>query len=416
MTSISPSFPEWSFIAGVILLQFGFVIREIGIVRVKDTRRIILRHLFNLLLSGVVYCLFGFIIAFSRGGDVDRIIGTTFVYPTKPVAYISILLQCTFASITSSIVSGAVAERCKLIAYFVYTLFITGFIHPVVRHWTLKNRGWLYKGSTRFQDYGGSGAIHVVGGIAALMGALMLGPRSNKDTANRCYSVRIAALGGFILLIGFSAFLWGCRLLFTFDYPNDRFAVSMANPVVSGFIAAFTALFINRYFGKNWSLLVAINGALTGLIAISAGSDDFEPYAAGIVGMIAAIVYRTYSTILVRLGIDDPLDVFAVHFGGGSWSLIAVAFFHKTTGILYAWNERSGLILLKQCIGLFAMMVWAAVLSAILFGMLRCFGILRICDKIEEKRFANPAYEILEIKNENLKTVDITVNDSEEKI
>lgn len=416
MTSAS-SYSIWPFLAGVILLQYGLVIREVGAVRIKDTKRIIIRHFVNLLLSGAVYFLFGFVLALSYGGVADKFIGTTFVYCDELAAYLHILFQSIFASITSSIVAGAVAERCKLIAHFVYTVFISGLIHPVVRHWTLYGRGWL---KSDYQDNAGSGAIHVVAGIAALVGAIMISPRTGrfdpilkKDTTYKCHSVRIAAFGGFILLLGFWAFIWESQILFTFDFSNDQIAVSKANPFVSSFIAAFTSFLINRYFGKNWSLLVAINGALTGMVAISAGSDDLEWYAAAVVGLIAAIVYRAYSVLLVRLGIDDPLDVVAVHFGGGSWGLIAVAFFHKTKGIFQKWNGQSASIIGWQFLGLVAITVWTAVLSVLMFGVLRCFGILRVRDEVQEKAgFANPAYELKEIEKENLDTVDITLNAS----
>nr|XP_034338324.1 putative ammonium transporter 1 isoform X2 [Crassostrea gigas] len=228
MTSRGDYSSTWVFIAGVILLQFGFVIREVGAVRIKDTKRIIIRHVVNL-----------------------------------------------------------------------------RFIHPVARHWTIYGRGWLNIEPIVYQDNAGSGTIHVVAGIAALVGAAMLGPRTGrfdsslkKDFTERCYSARVAAVGGFILLIGFLAFIWGCRELFVFESSYAPIALSKVNPSASCFIAAITSLFINRYFGKKWSLFVAINGGLAGMVAISAGSDHFEPYAAAVVGLIAAIVYRTFSVLL----------------------------------------------------------------------------------------------------------------------
>lgn len=155
-------------------------------------------------------------------------------------------------------------------------------------------------------------------------------------------------------------------------------------------------------------------------IAISAGNDFFEPYAAATIGLNAAIVYRAYSVLLVRFGIDDPLDVVSVHFGGGSWGLIAVAFFHRSKGLLHAWNSQSALILGWQMIGMIAIAVWTAVLSGIMFGILRFFGILRVrdevCDEVQNEGFANPVYELEDIETEDLETVDITEDASPEKI
>lgn len=150
-------------------------------------------------------------------------------------------------------------------------------------------------------------------GIAALIGAMMIGPRTDrfepsfkKDFNDRCHSVPIAVSGGILLLIGFVGFIWGCRKAFGVYHYGQSTEVFLTNPFVSSFVAAITSLLINRYFGKKWSLFVAINGALTGMIAISAGNDFFEPYAAATIGLNAAIVYRAYSVLLVRFGIDDP--------------------------------------------------------------------------------------------------------------
>lgn len=420
MTSWS-SFFLLPFIGGFILLQVGFVIREVGVVRIKDRKKLIIRHLVNLLLSGVVYFLFGYILTSSNGGAADKFIGTTYDYPDELMLYLYIFFHSLFASITSSIVAGALAERCKLISHFVYCVFISGLIHPVVRYWTVYGRGWLTNG---YKDNAGSGAIHVVAGMTALLGAIMLGPRTGrfdpsliKDTTYRCHSVRIVAIGGFVLLLGFWAFICGCKILFALEFPNDPIAVSTVNPLVSGFIAAFTSLLINRYSKGKWSLLVAINGALTGMVAISGGSDDLEWYAAAVVGLIAAIVYKFFSVLLVRFGIDDPLDVVAVHFGGGSWGLISVAFFHKTKGLFQRLRRQSVSMLGWQFLGLVAIAIWTAVLSVLMFGMLKCFGILRVCDEVQEKAgFENPAYELKEIEKDNVETVDITVNASPEKI
>ncbi|XP_011432533.3 putative ammonium transporter 1 isoform X1 [Magallana gigas] len=424
----------WSFIIGFIFIQIGFVVREVGAVRLGDTKRILLRHVFNLILSGVVYCLIGYAFAFSDGGTADKFIGMKLDFSDEILAYKYILLQCIFASMTASIVSGAVAERCKFIAHFVYTVFITGLIHPVVRHWTLYNRGWLYNGDEYstldyarigFHDDVGSGAVHVIGGIAALMGAMMIGPRTGrfdptlkKDFTESCYSTRIAFLGGLVMAIGLLTIISESPLLFVINYQGDLDADSTIYVFTSGSFAGFCLLLLincdNRYFGTGRSALNAINGGLTGMIAVSTGYDNYSTHVAIAVGVISIIVYTAYSLLLTRLGIDDPLDVVAVHFGGGSLGLIAVAFFHEKYGIFYAWNLQSAYILGWQCIGLMAIIVWTAVISGLMFGVLRLFGILRVCDEAQEKvaEFAKPAHKIKEITKENQKTVVFTVEAS----
>lgn len=424
----------WAFLVGFILIQIGFVVREVGGVRIRDTKRILLRHVLNLILSGVVYFLIGYTHVFGDGGIADKFIGTDLDFSDEISAYPYILFQCLFASMTASIVSGAVAERCKFIAHFVTTVFITGLIHPVVRHWTLYNRGWLYIGDKYsnldyarigYHDDVGSGAVHVVGGIAALVGAMVIGPRTGrfepslkKDFTERCYSVRIAVLGGFVMAIGFLTIIVESPLLFVIDYQGGPAASPTGMVFISGSFAGLSLLLVincdNRNFGTGRSVLNAINGGLTGMIAVSTGYDNYAVHVAIAVGLISAIVYRGYSLLLVRLGIDDPLDIVAVHFGGGSLGLIAVAFFHDTYGILYAWNLQSAYILGWQCIGLIAITVWTAVLSGLMFGLLRSFGILRVCDEVQEKvaEFTKPAKEFKEVTKKNLKTVVFTVEAS----
>lgn len=403
----------------IVFMQCGFAFLEAGAVRSKNTTNILIKNFMDLFISGVSYWLFGFAFAFGDGGEADKFIGLNYFASSRlpHKQYAMFFFQFTFAATASTIVSGAVAERCEFVAYFVYSVLITGFIYPVVTHWAWSSGGWLAVGDTysalnndvvAYQDFAGSGVVHVLGGIAALVGAIMLGPRlgrfhrSSKTVGTiRGHSVPIAALGGFILYFGFLAFNGGSQL--SISNPGDGEALSKAvvNTVISGSFAAFMSLILHRLkiFGNTWSLLVTINGALTGMVAICAGCNVYEPYAACVVGTIAAIVYRAYSVLLVKLTIDDPLDAVAVHFGGGSWGLIAVAFFDSSEGILYAGNLKSGYKLGWQCIGLAAITAWTASLSCLVFGLMKCFRILRVSKEEEEKgldipKHNEPAYPV----------------------
>lgn len=403
----------------IVFMQCGFAFLEAGAVRSKNTTNILIKNVMDLFISGVSYWLFGFAFAFGDGGEADKFIGLKYFasHSLPHRQYAMFFFQFTFAATASTIVSGAVAERCEFVAYFVYSVFITGFIYPVVTHWAWSSGGWLTVGDSyaalnnevvAYQDFAGSGVVHVLGGIAALIGAIMLGPRlgrfhrsSNTVATIRGHSVPIAALGGFILFFGFLAFNGGSQLTISNSGDGEALARAVVNTVISGSFAAFMSLILNRLrvFGNTWSLLVTINGALTGMVAICAGCNVYEPYAACVVGLIAAIVFRTYSVLMVKLGIDDPLDAVAVHFGGGSWGLIAVAFFDSKEGILYAGNLKSGYKLGWQCIGLAAIVAWTASLSCLVFGLLRCFKILRVPREEEEKgldipKHNEPAYPV----------------------
>ncbi|KAK0060326.1 ammonium transporter 1, partial [Biomphalaria pfeifferi] len=278
------------------------------------------------------------------------------------------------------------------------------FIYPVVTHWVWTPEGWLTQGLTYeingvnetigYHDFAGSGVVHVVGGTASFFAALFLGPRIgrfHKETGTviriRGHSVPLAALGGFILIFGFMAFNGGSNM--TVSKPGDGAIISLAvvNSVLSGSSAAFTTLAIHKVgiMGQHWSLLNTLNGALAGMVAICAGCDTYRPWGAIIVGAIAAVSFNITSYLMIKLKIDDPVDAVAVHFGGGSWGVIAVAFLKYDTGILMSWDRRSGLLLAWQLVGYCSIALWAGGISLIMFGSLKLAGILRVPKEVEMK-------------------------------
>ncbi|XP_062592489.1 putative ammonium transporter 1 [Saccostrea cucullata] len=402
----------------VVFIQCGFAFLEAGAVRSKNTTNILIKNVMDFFLSGISYWLFGFAFAYGDGAG-NRFIGLTY-FASSGVThseYAMFFFQFTFAATASTIVSGAVAERCEFIAYLVYSVIITGFIYPVVTHWAWAPGGWLIIGDTystlnnervAYQDFAGSGVVHVLGGVAAFVGAVILGPRigrfhrSSKTVATiRGHSVPMVSLGGFILFFGFLAFNGGSQLSISNPGDGDVMSIVVINTVLSGSCSAVMSLILHRlkFFGNAWSLLLTINGSLTGMVAICAGCNVYEPYAACVIGLISAVVYMAYSALMVKVGVDDPLDAVAVHFGGGSWGVIAVAFFDSSKGILYAWDLKSGYMLGRQFIGLLAIISWTLVLSAIIFGVMRALGVLRVSREQEEKgldipKHNEPAYPV----------------------
>ncbi|KAJ8305891.1 hypothetical protein KUTeg_016436 [Tegillarca granosa] len=368
-------------------------------------------------VSGVAYWLIGFAFAYGNGGSAQAFIGAEFFASVNmpDTKYAEFFFQYTFAATAATIVSGAVAERCEFIAYFAYSFFITGFIYPVVTHWAWGG-GWLSQGMTyydvgqiTYQDFAGSGIVHVLGGTAAFVGALLLGPRigrfhksqSGTIATIRGHSVPIAALGGFILFFGFLAFNGGSQLSISNAGDAAAVAISIVNTIIAGSFAAFGTLIINRlkFLGNSWSLLATINGALTGMVAACAGCNSMHPWGAAVLGIIASIVYTFYSWLMAKLKIDDPLDAVAVHFGGGSWGVIAIAFLDKTDGILIKGDLKSAYKLSWQMCGLVTIIGWSAVVSLLLFGLLKLFRVLRVPSDIEEKgldipKHNEPAYPV----------------------
>ncbi|KAK6191639.1 hypothetical protein SNE40_003278 [Patella caerulea] len=398
----------------VLLMQCGFAFLEAGAVRSKNSTNILIKNLMDQFVAGIAYWIFGFPFAFGNGNDF---IGYTFwaTYELEETKLALFFFQYVFAATAATIVSGAMAERCEFIAYIVYSILITGFIYPVVTHWVWSDNAWLTAGmdytfnnetvTIGYKDFAGSGVVHVLGGIAALVGASLLGPRKGRFHKGsktvvpiRGHSVPLAALGGFILLFGFLAFNGGSQLTISNAGDGEAISLSVVNTIISGSMSALVSLIINRLTGTSkWSLLTTLNGALTGMVAICAGCNVYHPWAACVVGFFAAIAYKLINTIVTSLYIDDPLDAVAVHFGGGSWGVIAVAFLHRTDGIVYNWDQASGMALAWQLCGLVTITAWTAVTSVLMFGILKLTGLLRVAPELEAKgldipKHGEPAY------------------------
>ncbi|KAI8781072.1 ammonium transporter 1 [Biomphalaria glabrata] len=401
----------------VLLMQCGFAFLEAGSVRSKNTSNILIKNLLDSFISGIAYWTIGYALAFGKG---NSFIGwhhfATSELPDSKLAVF--FFEFVFAATSASIVSGAVAERCEFVAYVIYSSILTGFIYPVVTHWAWTDEGWLSQGmiyeingvneTVRFHDFAGSGVVHVVGGTASFFAALFLGPRIgrfHRETGTainiRGHSVPLAALGGFILIFGFLAFNGGSNM--TVSKPGDGAVISLTvvNSVLSGTTAAFTTLVIHKFgiMGQHWSLLNTLNGALAGMVAICAGCDTYRPWGAIIVGAVAGVSFNVTSYMMIRLKIDDPVDAVAVHFGGGTWGVIAAAFLKYDTGVLMSWDRRSGLILAWQLVGFSSIALWTGFICLIMFGSLKFAGILRVPKDIEIKgldipRHNEPAYPL----------------------
>ncbi|KAK7098148.1 putative ammonium transporter 1 isoform X2 [Littorina saxatilis] len=398
----------------VFLMQCGFAFLEAGSVRSKNSTNILIKNLLDSFVAGVAYWVFGFAFAFGPG---NKFIGYEYFASAHmpDVQFATFFFQYVFAATAATIVSGALAERCEFVAYFVYSFLITSFIYPVVTHWVWSGEGWLSGGmeydvgKVAYKDFAGSGVVHVVGGTAAFMGALIIGPRigrfhseSNTTLDIRGHSVPFAAMGGFILLFGFLAFNGGSELSISNPGNGANVALSVVNTIISGSVSAFFTMLLQKtgLFGnQRWSLLTTLNGALTGMVAACAGCNVYYPWGAAILGFVAAICYKITSWLMVKMKVDDPLDAVAVHFGGGTWGVIAVAFLNKDNGILLKWDQESGLQLAWQLAGFVAIVLWTGFLSLLMFGILRLAGILRVSEDMERKgldipKHGEPAYPL----------------------
>ncbi|PAA75047.1 hypothetical protein BOX15_Mlig006183g4 [Macrostomum lignano] len=391
----------------IYFMQCGFAFLEAGAVRSKHTTNILIKNILDSFIGCIAYYIFGWALAFGEPGNA--FCGNSF-WAMAQLSDSKLPLwffQFVFAATSATIVSGALAERCDFIAYVVYSFLLTGFVYPIVSHWAWNPIGWLAVGLTaqngtlvsHYKDFAGSGVVHITGGTAALVAAALLGPRINRfdpetgeSRAIPGHSVPLVSLGGFVLFFGFLAFNGGSQL--HIQQANDGAVVAnaMVNTVLSGSTGAFTTLLLTRILRPHWSLLRTINGGLAGMVAICAGCNVLYTWGACVMGFFAAGSYMAWSKLVLAMRIDDPVEAIAVHYGGGIWGVIGVAFLRRDRGILFYWNAQSGLDLAMQLVGVLSITAWSGVASLIIFGALRLLKVLRVPPELEIKGMDYPKH------------------------
>ncbi|BFZ05259.1 hypothetical protein BsWGS_08298 [Bradybaena similaris] len=393
----------------MMFMQAGFAMIETSCARCKNAGNALLKNVLDTSVSVIAYWTIGFPLAFGHG---NSFIGWHAYWASSDIEgdYMAFFFfQFVFAATAATLVSGALSERCDFIAYFIYSFFITAIIYPIITHWAWASEGWLKVGvmyeingeqqRVGFHDFSGSGAVHLVGGTAALVGAIILGPRIDRwhpetgaDMNLKGHSVPFAALGALLLLPGFLAFNGGSQLTITNPGDNVIIALAITNTIIAGSMSAFSALVVRRLVGRNWSVLYTVNGCVSGMVAVCGGCDVYRPWGACVVGLIAGVCYNFTSWWVAKLKIDDPVDAVGVHFSGGITGCIAVAFLSYPDGILMAWDKKSGLMLAWQLVGICAVILWSGTLSAILFGAMKGLGIFRLSEEIERKGLDLPIH------------------------
>ncbi|XP_022238476.1 putative ammonium transporter 1 [Limulus polyphemus] len=393
----------------VFFMQGGFALLECGAVRSKNTTNILIKNLLHIFVAGIAYWILGYALAY---GDGNSFIGFSLFasYKVEGTMLANWFFQFVFAATASTIVSGSVAERCSFSVYIVYSFLITGFIYPVVSHWAWSDRGWLAvgDGTNKFKDLAGSGVVHLVGGTSAFVGTVLLGPRIGKfdpitgiPNDIRGHSVPLTAVGGFILLFGFLAFNGGSLGHITQPGDGAALATIVANTIIGGSFGGIINLIIHRLVAlskpRQWSLLFFLNGVLAGMVSTCAGCEEFYPWGAAVVGTIGGLLFFFLHVVIIAAKIDDPLDAVAVHFGGGFWGLIAAPLFKRHSGIVFDNSNESFMGLAWNIAGMTAIIGWSGILSLLMFGLLKAFGLFRVDPETELKglditNHGDPAY------------------------
>jgi Amt family ammonium transporter len=378
----------WLLVAAalVFFMQAGFAMVEIGLTRAKNASNIIMKNLMDFSAGAIVYWAFGW--ALMYGASVNGLFGFSqfFLPGADAILFRDWMFQVVFAATAATIVSGAMAERTKFTAYLIYSVVISGLIYPVSGHW-IWGGGWLSE--LGFHDFAGSTVVHSVGGWAALMGALALGPRIGKYVSNGSkrtskaifgHNLPLASLGVFILWFGWYGFNAGSTLSGT-DLTMAAVAVTTTLGGASGAIGAM----ITSWFKfKKPDVSMSLNGALAGLVGITAPTAVVTPFGALIIGLVAGVlVVFSVEFIDKVLHIDDPVGAISVHGVCGVWGTAAVGLFGATEsvkGLFYGGGFHQ---LGVQFLGAGAVLVWVVMAGGLLFGVIRKFHGLRVSSEEE---------------------------------
>ena len=379
--------------AFVFWMQAGFAMVETGFTRAKNAGNIIMKNLMDFCIGTVMWLIIGasFMLSYTdpATGEVSKGIWSVLGKPGFAVFtdyahfdFSNFVFNLVFCATTATIVSGAMAERTKFSSYCIYSAFISAVIYPIEAHWTW---GGGFLAQWGFHDYAGSACIHMVGGICALIGAAMVGPRIGKFTRDEGgkvvkvkafpgHNLTIGALGVFILWLGWYGFNGAAAT----DVPTLG-SVFLTTTVAPAVATATTMAFTWIKYGKP-DVSMCLNASLAGLVAITAPCDVTDCAGAAVIGLVSGFLVVFGIWLLdYKLHIDDPVGAVAVHMLNGIWGTIAVGLFATSSAPGFALAEiQEGLFyggglaqLAKQFGGMLAIMAWTVVTVTVLFFIVK---------------------------------------------
>ncbi|MDW2798560.1 ammonium transporter [Clostridium boliviensis] len=369
----------WTMLGAILVyfMQAGFALVETGFTRAKNAGNICMKNMMDFVLGSLFFFLLGFPLMF--GNNIGGILGGSgFFNPYSladsdglfnglPIA-VFMIFHTVFCATAATIVSGAMAERTKFSSYLIYSACISVLVYPITGHW-IWGGGWL--ADIGFHDFAGSTAVHMVGGVCALVGAKIVGPRIGKynedGTPNAIpgHNIPLGVLGVFILWFGWFGFNCGSTTAATTTLGD----IAMTTNLAAAASTLVTLLFTWKRYGKP-DVSMTLNGSLAGLVAITAGCDVVTPYEAIIIGAIAGLVVVLAIEFIDKvIKIDDPVGAVGVH---GCCGLL---------GTLLTGVFGEGVSFLPQLIGVTAVLVYAAVMAFIIFTVIKKVFGLRVSDQ-----------------------------------
>ncbi len=387
------TFGIWFLIGAALVfwMQAGFAMVEAGFTRAKNSGNILMKNLMDFCIGTVVFILIGF--SFLLGEDMAGLIGKPGVDIFTAYAdfdFSNFVFNLVFCATTATIVSGAMAERTKFLSYCIYSGVISALIYPIEAHW-IWGGGWLAQ--MGFHDFAGSCAIHMVGGVSALIGAAILGPRIGKFSRGKDgkvekvnafpgHNLPLGCLGCFILWFGWYGFNGAAAT--TIPQLGSIFLTTTIAPAVATVVCM---VFTWVKFGKP-DVSMCLNASLAGLVAITAPCDVTDGFGAVVIGAVAGLLVVFGVWLLdYKLHVDDPVGAVAVHMMNGIWGTVAVGLFATSTapgseidGLFYGGGfHQLGL----QLLGVASVGVWAAVCITVTFFVIKATVGLRVTEEEE---------------------------------
>ena len=362
----------------VFFMQAGFAMVEAGLTRAKNAGNIVMKNLMDFCLGTPIFWIVGFGImfggssAFFGGFDLFTRGDYSAMLPDGVPMYAFFIFQTVFCATAATIVSGAMAERTKFLSYCIYSVVISAVIYPISGHW-IWGGGWLSQ--LGFHDFAGSTAVHMVGGVASLVGAKILGPRIGKYDRNGkpCaipgHNLTLTALGVFILWFCWFGFNGGSTVSMTGDETLVLAGSVFTTTNLAAAVAAVVTMVITWVRYKKPDVSMTLNGVLAGLVAITAGCDVVSPAGAAIIGFIAGIaVIFGIEFIDKTLKIDDPVGAIGVHGVCGALGTILVGFFALDDGLFYGGGFK---LLGTQLLGVTSVITWVGVTMTVVFLIIK---------------------------------------------
>ncbi|MYA62820.1 MAG: ammonium transporter [Dehalococcoidia bacterium] len=370
----------------VFFMQAGFAFLGAGLIRSKNTVNYMTKSFLDFCIASLGFWAFGFALMMG-GGAASGIIGLEgfFLVDFDDSGLVSWFFQMVFAGTAATIIAGAVAERTKINAYFAYSFIVGAVVYPIYGHWAWSDDGWLTQIGPGLADYAGSAVVHMIGGFLALAGAIVVGPRKGfREGADlKGHNIPYVVIGTFILFFG-----W-----FGFNINSDTLGLNAVNTLLAGAAGATSAIYVVLLRTGKADIEMACNGALAGLVGITAGCAYVDPWGAVVIGLIAGVI-MIFGVDFIKnvVKADDPVGAVTVHGICGAWGVLAVGIFaagHNGVEGLIAGNAEQ---LIPQIVGLLVAAAWGLGAGFVLFKVIDLSMGLRASEEEEMSGLDEPEH------------------------